>query len=76
MPFGIGPLEIVIVLALALLVFGPRRLPGMGRGLGSAMREFGDGIKGVTTRPEGPALPAADAEAGRVAEADAKAPPG
>ena len=37
---SIGPVEIVIVLALALLVFGPQRLPQMGRTLGRAMREF------------------------------------
>jgi len=37
---SIGPIEIVIVLALALLVFGPKRLPQMGRTLGRSMREF------------------------------------
>jgi sec-independent protein translocase protein TatA len=53
-PFGIGPLEIVIVLAIALLILGPRKLPQIGRGLGSGMREFSDGIRGVT-RPDPPA---------------------
>ena len=37
---SIGPLEIVIVLVLALLVFGPKQLPQAGRSLGRAMREF------------------------------------
>jgi len=37
---SVGPLEIVIVLALALLVFGPNRLPQAGRSLGRAVREF------------------------------------
>ena len=37
---SIGPLEIVIVLVLALLVFGPKGLPQAGRSLGQAMREF------------------------------------
>jgi TatA/E family protein of Tat protein translocase len=37
---SVGPLEIVIVLVLALLVFGPRGLPQAGRSLGQAMREF------------------------------------
>jgi sec-independent protein translocase protein TatA len=46
MPFGIGPLEIVIVLAVVLLVFGGRKLPEMGRGLGKGMREFKQGISG------------------------------
>lgn len=37
---SIGPIEIVIILALALLVFGPKRLPQMGRTLGRGVREF------------------------------------
>lgn len=37
---SVGPVEIVIVLVLALLVFGPKRLPQAGRSLGEAMREF------------------------------------
>ena len=37
---SVGPLEIVIVLVLALLVFGPKRLPQAGRSLGQTMREF------------------------------------
>ena len=37
---SIGPAEIVIVLVIALLVFGPQRLPQMGHSLGRAVREF------------------------------------
>lgn len=37
---NVGPIEIVIVLVLALLVFGPKRLPQMGRTLGRGVREF------------------------------------
>jgi len=37
---SVGPLEIVIVLVLALLVFGPKQLPQMGRTLGKGVREF------------------------------------
>ena len=37
---SIGPAEIVIVLILALLVFGPKRLPQMGKSLGKGVREF------------------------------------
>jgi sec-independent protein translocase protein TatA len=40
----IGPLELLIVLGIVLLIFGPKRLPGLGRQLGSGMREFKDSI--------------------------------
>lgn len=43
---GIGPLELGIVLVIVLLIFGPKRLPGLGRQLGSGMREFKDSISG------------------------------
>jgi sec-independent protein translocase protein TatA len=46
MPFGVGPIEILILLLIALLVFGPKRLPEMGRSLGRGMREFKDSITG------------------------------
>ena len=42
----IGPLEIGIVLVIALLVFGPKRLPELGGSLGKGIRDFGKGIKG------------------------------
>ena len=41
-----GPLEIVIVLVIVLLIFGPKRLPDLGRSLGRGMREFKDGVSG------------------------------
>ena len=46
MPFGIGLPEMLIVLVIALVVFGPKRLPDLGRSLGSGMREFKDSITG------------------------------
>jgi sec-independent protein translocase protein TatA len=42
----IGPTELIIVLVIVLLIFGPKRLPGLGRQLGSGMREFKDSISG------------------------------
>ncbi|MGD9573057.1 MAG: twin-arginine translocase TatA/TatE family subunit [Thermoleophilia bacterium] len=44
--FDISPIQIIIVLAVALLIFGPKRLPEMGRGLGRGIRDFRDGITG------------------------------
>ena len=46
MPGWIGPWELVILLIVVLLVFGPKRLPEMGRSLGRGMREFKNSISG------------------------------
>jgi sec-independent protein translocase protein TatA len=43
---SIGPLELGIILLIILVVFGPKRLPGLGRQLGTGMREFKDSITG------------------------------
>jgi sec-independent protein translocase protein TatA len=52
MPGGIGPLELVIVLVIVLVVFGPKRLPSLGRQLGAGMREFKDSVTGKTRGDE------------------------
>ena len=46
MPFSVGPMELVIVLVLALIVLGPKRLPEAGKSLGRGMREFKNSIAG------------------------------
>ena len=46
MPFGIGPLELIIVLIVILVIFGPKRLPQAGRALGQGLREFKDSVTG------------------------------
>ena len=48
MPFSVGPMELVIVLVLALLILGPKRLPEAGKSLGRGMREFKNSIAGMT----------------------------
>ena len=65
---SIGPLELIIVLVIVLLIFGPKRLPEMGRQLGKGMREFKDSVTGdskddddVSLPPAEPAVPAAPA---------------
>lgn len=41
---GIGPMELIIVLAIALIVLGPKKLPDAGRSIGKGMREFKDAL--------------------------------
>ena len=43
---NIGPLEIIVVLIIALVVFGPKRLPELGRSLGRGIREFRGSVSG------------------------------
>lgn len=43
---NIGPLEIIVVLIIALVVFGPKRLPELGNSLGKGIREFKDSVTG------------------------------
>ena len=58
MGFGsIGAGELLILLLVILLVFGPKRLPEMGRSLGKGMREFKDSITGSDKPAEKSELP-------------------
>jgi sec-independent protein translocase protein TatA len=51
-----GPLEIVIILVIVLVIFGPKRLPDLGKSLGKGMREFKDSVTGKDNElPEGSA---------------------
>ena len=43
---NIGPMELIIVLAIALIVLGPKKLPEVGTSVGKGMREFKDAIGG------------------------------
>lgn len=62
-----GPLEIILVIVVLLVIFGPKRLPSLGRQLGSGMREFKDSITGDKREDEDksdrPALTPAQASA-------------
>jgi sec-independent protein translocase protein TatA len=68
---NIGPLELVIVLVIVLVIFGPKRLPGLGRSLGSGMREFKDSVTGKTKEEEREQL---EADARAHGEAEARHP--
>ncbi|MGH2907557.1 MAG: Sec-independent protein translocase subunit TatA/TatB [Solirubrobacterales bacterium] len=43
---NVGPMEIIVVLAILLIIFGPKRLPELGRGIGGGMREFKENVTG------------------------------
>ena len=58
---NIGTGEIILLLLLALLLFGAKRLPEIGRSLGSGMREFKDSVTG-RHEPDPPELPPTTAE--------------
>jgi sec-independent protein translocase protein TatA len=49
---NIGPLEIIVVLIIVLIVFGPKRLPEMGRSLGKGIREFKNSVTGDDDQDE------------------------
>jgi sec-independent protein translocase protein TatA len=52
-PMGpIGIPELIIILVILLVIFGPKRLPGIGKSLGTGMREFKDSISGKDAEDE------------------------
>ena len=55
-----GPLEIIIILVIVLVIFGPKRLPDLGRSLGRGMREFKDSVTGKDSDDEPPRLAHSD----------------
>lgn len=55
MPFGIGIWELLVLLAVLLLVFGPKRLPDVGRQLGRGLRDFKDAVSASDERALEPA---------------------
>jgi sec-independent protein translocase protein TatA len=62
---NIGPMEIALVLIVALIILGPKKLPDMGRSVGKGMREFKEAVAGGGKNDdddEKPAITAATAE--------------
>ncbi len=45
---NIGPMELIIVLAIALIVLGPKKLPEVGKSVGKGMREFKEAVSGMS----------------------------
>ena len=48
MPFGLQPWHLIVIALVALVIFGPRRLPEIGRGIGKALTEFRKGAREMT----------------------------
>ena len=72
---SVGPFELVIILVIVLLIFGPKRLPGLGKQLGTGMREFKDSITGKDRDDEErDAFGQPSAEVARIEPAPAEAP--
>jgi sec-independent protein translocase protein TatA len=78
MPFvgSIGPLELLVVLGIILLIFGPKRLPAAGRALGHGIREFKDSISGARKGRDGEDGERAELPAGSAGDSRATAPDG
>jgi sec-independent protein translocase protein TatA len=49
---NVGPMELIVILAIALIVLGPKKLPEVGKSLGKGMREFKDSISGDSRRDD------------------------
>lgn len=49
---SIGPMELVIILVIALVVLGPKKLPEVGRSVGKGMREFKESLSGERETPD------------------------
>ena len=65
MPVSVGPMELILVLAIALIVLGPKRLPEAGKALGKGLREFKDSVSGIGSHDDDeeegePSTPPAD----------------
>jgi sec-independent protein translocase protein TatA len=59
---NVGPMELIVILAIALIVLGPKKLPEVGKSLGKGMREFKESLAGETDRRDDDERPAIKSE--------------
>ena len=59
---NVGPMELIVILAIALIVLGPKKLPEVGKSLGKGMREFKESLAGESERREDDERPAIKSE--------------
>jgi sec-independent protein translocase protein TatA len=69
---SVGFPEMIVILVIALIVLGPKKLPEAGRSLGNGMRQFKDSLAGVTGDDDAPAVTAATTEPARAAQQPVK----
>jgi sec-independent protein translocase protein TatA len=59
---NVGPMELIVILAIALIVLGPKKLPEVGKSLGKGMREFKESLAGDNERRDDDERPAIKSE--------------
>ena len=59
---NVGPMELIVILAIALIVLGPKKLPEVGKSLGKGMREFKESLSGEAEKDEDEERPALKTE--------------
>jgi TatA/E family protein of Tat protein translocase len=74
LPFGLQPIHLIVIAIVALLIFGPQRLPEIGRGIGRAINEFRKGAQEMTENLRDEVVKPTDAAANPPAPAASSAP--
>ncbi len=69
MPFNLGPGELLLILAIALVVLGPKKLPEAGRSLGRGLREFKNSVSSMSINDDDDEKPSLKARNGESASA-------
>ena len=59
---NVGPMELIVILAIALIVLGPKKLPEVGKSLGNGIREFKESLAGESERRDEDERPAIKSE--------------
>ena len=71
MPFGFHGLDLIVILVIALLIFGPKKLPEMGSAIGKSIKEFQKGMRELSSpkdeHEEEPKLPISDKDMSKLA---------
>ncbi|MCK8825475.1 Sec-independent protein translocase subunit TatA/TatB [Fuchsiella alkaliacetigena] len=60
--FGLGPTELILILVIALVIFGPSKLPEIGKAIGQGMNEFKSAAQGLRESTDVEAEPVSDDE--------------